>query len=318
MVSVSAPASLRRPNLFIVGAPKSGTTSLYEYLAGHPQVYMSPVKEPMYFAPDVRRGRFPRLEFGVDEARYLELFAAAGDAIRVGEATTRYLASVAAPGLVHEFEPRALIVAMLRNPVEMMYALHNERLSNLNEDIADFAEAMEADDDRRAGKRLPPGSNPLGAVYGDSARYAEQLARWFQIFDRDRVHVIVFDDFVADTAASFRGLLQFLEVDPEYTPESFAPRNVSHRQRRWLRRLLAAPPSQWAKEHVLPAVIGRNAQSRLALRFRQSRLSRRRVPRPPLPPDLRRRLEIEFSPEVSRLSEMLGRDLVSLWFGGRV
>jgi hypothetical protein len=127
--------------------------------------------------------------------------------------------------------------------------------------------------------------------------------------------VIVFEDFVADTAAVFRQLLEFLGVDPGYQPESFAPRNISHRQRRWVRRLLESAPSKWAKSRFLPALIGRDGKARLALRFRQSRLNRRAAPRPPLDRDLRRRLELEFTPDVRRLGEMLDRDLVSLWFG---
>src|SRR4051812_16580249 len=87
-------ARVSRPNLFIVGAPKAATTSLYDYLSGHPEVFMCPTKEPLYFCPDVRSGRnVNRLEHPRDEARYLEMYADAGNAKRLGEATTRYLVS---------------------------------------------------------------------------------------------------------------------------------------------------------------------------------------------------------------------------------
>jgi hypothetical protein len=88
----------RWPNLFIVGAPKCGTTSLYEWLKGHPDIHMSPFKEPCYFARDLaweESGYY--LRHGVDRARYLELFEDAGAATRVGEASTRYLYSRDAP-----------------------------------------------------------------------------------------------------------------------------------------------------------------------------------------------------------------------------
>lgn len=308
--------ALPRPDLFIVGAPKSGTTSLYDYLSGHPDVYMSPVKEPLYFCPDVRSGGHRRrFEYPRDEAAYLALYSEAHEEKRLGEATTRYLVSREAPVLIHEFDPDARIIAILRNPVDMIHALHNERLSQGHETIDDFGLALAADVDRAAGRNLPPGTNALGGVYRESARYAEHLARWLAAFPRNQVHVIVFDDFASDTPREFRGVLEFLGVDPDYQPASFAPRNTSHRQRRAVRRIVDSRPGHWLTHRVLGAAIGPNARARLALRFRQSRLNRRVAARAPLPAPLRHELEQEFRPDVERLGEMLDRDLVSLWFG---
>ena len=130
----------RRPDFFIVGAPKAGTTSLYDWLAGHPQLYMSPVKEPMYFCPDVQGGLRRLYAHPADEQRYLELFADARPAQSAGEASTRYLVSRMAPGLVHDFTPDARAIAMLRNPVDLVHALHNERVSLGAEPILRFRE----------------------------------------------------------------------------------------------------------------------------------------------------------------------------------
>lgn len=305
----------RRPDLFIVGAPKSGTTSLYEYLAGHPQVFMSAVKEPHYFCPDVRVSRRRRLEYGTDEALYLKLFAGAGGASRLGEASTRYLGSLVAPQLVREFQPDARIVVALRNPVEMIHALHNERVSNLNEDIADFEAALAADDDRRAGRRLPPGSNALGAVYRDTARYADQLERWIGSFGRNRIHVIVFDDMAADTPAAFRGLLTFLDVDPGYRPQDFAVHNPRHRQRRRVRAVADSRLGRLLTTGLMPAVLGEDRRARIARRFRRSRVARANVSHDVVRPEVRHSFELELEPQVARLSEILERDLVELWFG---
>lgn len=306
----------RRPDFFIIGAPKSGTTSLYDYLSGHPDVYTSPVKEPFYFSPDVQGGLRRRFSYGTDEAKYLAMFEGAGDRARAGEASTRYLVSHVAPGYIRQFEPRARVIAMLRNPVDFIYALHNERVSQGAEDVADFAAALALDDERRAGRRLPPGSNPLGAVYRDNARYGEQLARWLEVLPAQQVHVIVFDDFARDPATEFRKVLEFLGVDPDYRPATFAVRNPSHRLRGGLvRRLLNSRPAQFVAHGLLPRLIGQNATSRVANRFRHSRIVRRPNPRPPLAEDLRRSLQAELRPDVERLSGLLGRDLVTEWFG---
>jgi hypothetical protein len=306
-------SSARKPDLFIIGAPKSGTTSLYDYLAGHPEVYMCPVKEPLYFCPDVRSGRGTRLEYPHDEAAYLALFDDVRGEKRLGEATTRYLVSHQAAALVNQFQRDAYAIAMLRNPVDMLYALHNERVSQRHERITSFEDALAADEDRSHGRRLPPGTNVLGGVYRESARYAEGLERWFSALGRERVHVIVFDDFARDTATEFRRVLEFLGVDPDYQPETFEAHNSSHRQRLWVRRIVDSGPGNWLTHDVLGRVLGTNGRARLALRFRQSRLNRRPAPRSPLAPLLRERLATELRPEVERLSAVLGRDLVGPW-----
>ncbi|MEA2678109.1 MAG: hypothetical protein QOJ81_2250 [Chloroflexota bacterium] len=304
----------RRPDLFIIGAPKSGTTSLYEYLSGHPQVYMSPRKEPFYFCPDARVGPRPRLEYPADEARYLELFAGAGDALRAGEASTRYLGSIDAPRLVRDFSPDAYIVASLREPVTMLQALHSERVVNGNEDIIDFATALAADEDRRDGRRLPPGANSRGSVYRDVASYADQLERWLDAFPREQVHVIVFDDLASDTAATFRTLLEFLDVDSSYRPPTFAMHNSRYRPRRSIRALTDSRVGRLG-QRALRELIGEPRRAHLAHRFRQSRLARLPIDPKPIAPDVRAALQRDLEPQVTRLNALLGRDLGALWFG---
>jgi hypothetical protein len=307
----------RLPNLFIVGAPKSGTTSLYEYLKGHPQVFMPEVKEPCYFAADLafdKSGGF--LRYPTDEALYYELFAPAGEAKVVGEGSTRYLYSAVAPRLIHEAAPDARIVAMLRNPIDMIHSLHAHKLAAGTEDIADFEQALAAEDERRAGRRLPPLSNPKLATYRDRALFGRQVERWFDVFGRDCVTVIIFEDMVADPAGHFRQLLDFLGIDPTYQPASFAAHNVAHGARSPLaRRLLNSPPAQWLAWRLLPRLVGDVRARELVRRFSQSGLRRRPAQKSAVSPELRQRLEEEFRPDVERLSGLLGRDMAGVWFG---
>lgn len=305
----------RRPNLFIIGAPKSGTTSLYDYLDGHPDVFMSAIKEPIYFAPDMQAGFKHRFTFGDDETEYLALYDNARDERYAGEASTRYLASHSAPKLIHDFDPEARIVAMLRNPVEMIYALHNERVSQLSEDVVDFTEALKLDDERRAGRHLPRGSNPMGSAYRDNAKFGEQIERWFAQFKRENVHIIIFDDFAKDTPGAFRKLLEFLAIDPDYRPAEFAIVNKSHRSRGGAARaLMTSGASHWTRHTLLPRVVGEDRSARMARSLRQSRLNRRPNPRPPLPPELLQTLQQEFTPDVELLSRLIGRDMIAAWF----
>ena len=245
------------------------------------------------------------------------MFADARDEKRLGEASTRYLVSPAAPAYVHEFKPQARIIAMLRNPVDFIYALHNERVSQGEEQVTDFASALALDDERRAGtpatRRAPTRSAPSIAIWPSSA--SNSSAGWTDSEPRGYTRSSS-RTLRMDTAGEFRRVLEFLEVDPEYQPETFEVRNRSHRRRGGLgRKAFDSPPAQWVAHGLIPTLIGKNATSRLARRFRHSRFNRRPNPRPPLPPELRRSLQADFRADVQLFGRCpLERDLETLRF----
>ena len=163
---------------------------------------------------------------------------------------------------------------------------------------------------------LPHGSNAMGAVYRDNARFGEQVQRWVDTFGRDRVLVIIFDDFAADTPGQFRRVLEFLEVDPDYQPAAFAVSNASHKSRGGIvRTLFESRLARWGRRKALPTVMGENNAARLARRVRHSRLNRRPNPRPPMRPELVRELQDEFMDDVAHLGRLVDRDLTQEWFG---
>ena len=142
-----------RPDFFIVGAFKSGSTALYEGLRRHPQIFMPFHKEPLYFGDDLTR-RYGRMT----EADYLRLFRNAQPGQRIGEASTWYLYSTSAAHEIKQFSPDAKIVVVLRNPVDVMYAQHNQLIFNVIEDIPDFAEALGAE--AGPARRQAPAAGP--------------------------------------------------------------------------------------------------------------------------------------------------------------
>ena len=292
-----------RPDFFVVGAFKSGSTALYEQLRRHPQIFMPFHKEPLYFGDDLTR-RYGRM--GLDD--YLRLFRGAQPGQRVGEASTWYLYSTSAAREIKEFAPDAQILVVLRNPVDVMYGQHNQLIFNVIEDIADFEQALAAEDDRRAGRRLPPGPiNVENLFYRHSVRFAEQLERYFDVFGPERVHVMLSDDLRRDGAGVVRGALEFLGVDPSLAA---APptANESRRVRSPLiQRLIFAP------KLLLPmAPFLRRFPLVRALRTRMLEMNSQARPRPPMDPALRRRLLDEFEPEIKRLATLIDRDL-SAW-----
>jgi sulfotransferase family protein len=287
-----------KPNFFIVGAPRCGTTAMYEYLRHHPQVFMPYRKEPVYFGSDLAK-RPPVL----DEAGYLALFEPAGDAIAIGEATVWYLYSQTAPGEIKALAPNARIVIMLRNPIEMIHSLHRHWLWSASEDLADFGEAIAAEPDRAAGRRLPANvEQPIGLRYTWLGKYAPHVQRYLDEFGPERVLVLIYDDLADDGRGIGRQTLSFLGVDPDYDAD-FEVVNQNKRARSpRLQRLSRSKGFLRLASRLPPRLF------HLLWRGLQ-RANIRPEARSPIDPELRRRLAAEFAPDVADLGRLLGRDL---------
>ncbi|HEX3763200.1 MAG TPA: sulfotransferase [Kofleriaceae bacterium] len=273
------------PNFFMVGAPRCATTSMYSYLKQHPDVFLSLLKEPIFFGSDLTRQPLAV----TDEASYRSLFEGAGGARVVGEGSVFYLMSQRAADEIRQFSPSAKILIMLRDPLDMMHSLHALYTRTRNEDLDDFEAAVAAQPDRLHGRRLPPRCYfPEGLQYTAMARYATQVERFVRAFGRERVHVIMFDDLMRDTAGEYRRLLAFLEVADH--PAEFDVGKATERIRPIiLRQMRAASP-----------------EIRRKLKTGDFHAGARGAP---ISPALRARLGAELLPDVERLSHVLDRDL---------
>jgi len=109
------------PNFFLVGTPKAGTTSLYEYLKNIPGIYMSPIKEPNYFSVNTIPENFQTKPIR-DKETYLKLFEKVSNEKIIGEASAHYLSDQDAPSLIHQIVPHANILISLRDPVERVFS----------------------------------------------------------------------------------------------------------------------------------------------------------------------------------------------------
>lgn len=292
------------PDFFLVGHPRSGSGQLNGYLAKHPEVFMAK-KELHFFGSDLGYHAPPRtLE------NYLSFFAGAAGKRRVGEASTWYLFSEKAAEEIHDFCPSARILVLLRNPVDMLHSLHSHFVFRGDEDIADFGEALAAEPDRRAGRRQPPYTIPRrGLWYREIVRYAPQVQRYFERFGRERVLVIINDDFRKDARGVFQRACALLDVSAAVDEDVFAPDKRSENANRtvYSRRLqdfLIHPGNQQVLEGVRGSVPGHRLMLR-ALR----RANIRYVDRAPMNPELRSRLQAELLPEIEALSALLDRDL---------
>jgi len=277
------------------------------YLAVHPDIFMAR-KEMHFFGSDLRFGsQFYRR----DHAAFLAEFEAANGRRRAGESSVWYLFSERAAGEMKAFNPDAQVIIMLRNPVEMIHSLYYQFTFDGNEHLPTFAEAIAAEGDRRAGRRLGRQHYfTQGLVYHDIVRFTRQVERYFNTFGRDRVHVIIYDDFAADPDAVYRRTLEFLGV--AHVPIQNGARVINgnkHVKNPVLRTILNDPAVRrsllairpWLPQHVFKALGKVDARLR--------KLNTVPAARQALDPGLRRRLDEEFAPEVERLSALLGRDL---------
>jgi hypothetical protein len=304
-----------QPNFFVAGTPKAGTTSLYNYLAQHPSIFMSPIKEPCFFAPEVidftpeSREAYEsdrealrdyldgdtaaRRSHGIviDWNDYLKLFKRADRETAIGEVSGNYLASAGAAGAIRKRIPAARIVIMLRDPVDRLYSQYASALASGYTSTAFVRWALgQAELESR---RQPP----FGPVW--TGFYGKHLRRWFDAFPREQISVHFHDDYARDSTATLRTLFDFLGV------EASAP--IDTRQRHNVSRV-----PRFSRLHRLP---GRNARRRVAalLPERWRDRARRRYLKPAggVSADERRRIVEIYQEDIMDLARLLGRDLSS-------
>lgn len=297
---------MSKPNLFIVGAPKCGTSSLYEYLKQHPQILMSTRKEPHYFGSDLRRQHLNSYRTIRTEADYLALFQDAAEDV-IGEASTSYFYSLKAAAEIKAFNPDSKIVIMLREPVEMMYSLYYQLYQGGVEDASSFDLALVAEEARQQGKNIPKLAHIVDNLrYRYIAHYSQHIQRYFNEFGREHVMVIIFDDFRADTHAVLMQLFDFLGVDKDIKINLSIANPNSYARNKLLRNFLVNPPEivLTLGKRILP--IARPIYQQLV------RSNTKIASRPPMDATLQEKLQREFYPEIEELSQLLNRDL-SAW-----
>ena len=197
---------MKKPNFFIIGAPKCGTTSLVTWLSEHPNIYVPPIKEPHFFNTDGLVGTKSLSE-------YERLFKEAGSKhIAVGEASTRYLFSKVAMPNILKYNPDAKFIVCLRNPIEMAQAQHSELLCQGRETVEDFEKAWHIQKEREQGKHIPliTRSTPALFQYGAYCCLGEQLSRALSYVPTNQLMTIVLDDMKTQPRRVYLKVLSFL------------------------------------------------------------------------------------------------------------
>jgi hypothetical protein len=302
---------MKRPNFFISGAPRCGTTALYQYLSEHARIFMSPVKETNYFATD-----FPHMQkvafHSVDD--YHKLFENAGARhVAVGEASPFYLFSKVAFENMRAYDRNAKVILSLRNPVDFIQSYHQLNLSLLREDVSNLAKAWDLYETRKRGEHIPKSARQAELIlYQEVGQFGRHVERLFSIFPREQVKIYLFDDLAADPRAVYENILAFIGV-PSDGRTDFPQVNAGFEPRSLLVARLFHPPQFIYKPFMkFIGLFGPNFTKNVFLFYdRLERMNTSRSKREKLDPALRARMLEHFRPDIEKLSGLIGRDLSS-------
>ena len=308
--------------IFIVGAPRSGTTTLSRMIEAHPQILFPFVKEPHFFSQfDFR---------GLDEAElreriqtdYLEhYFGDATPGRNIGaDGSVSYLYAPEQLEPVLKLWPESRFVVGVRDPLTLLPSLHRRLLWTGDENIRRFEDAWTAIPDRAAGRRIPwSAMDPRFLRYDQAARLGTYVERLFNAVGRERCMVSVFDDLVADPDAQYRRLIAFAGLRPQPVPAIRAERESMGVRSLFIQKLLKRPPrpllrylasrqfrNRFDKTDDQP---GKNPPDRISLRRRIIEWNKVDEPKRPVPLPVQREIQASFQDEVDKLGALIGRDL---------
>lgn len=290
----------RLPDFVIIGAARCGTTSLYAYLRQHPEVFMSTEKETDFFSlGDLPADEVPALA-AAWRARtrdeYERFFRGADGARAVGEASPTYLFYPRSAERMRQAIPGAKVICILRDPVERAYSHFALARKMGFETVEDFEAAVALEDERWESDRS------MRFTYTRASQYHDGLLEFLQRFPRERILVLLFEDFAADPAGTMRTIHEFIGVDPAFAADVAVRHNRSMLPRSGLVREAFGRPFRVRR------FLQRNLPPRLVTRL--GNLIMR--PPPGIAPAIRARLLPRFIDDVRRLEALLDRDL-SAW-----
>jgi hypothetical protein len=293
------------PNFLIIGAAKSGTSALFRYLRQHPDIYMSPVKEPYYFAfmgnqPDTRGPGDVVNDSIIHYDDYVALFDGVTTEAAIGEASPSYMYIPETAERIRDQLPDAKLIAILRQPADRAFSAFMHVVRDERETIIDFRKALAAEP-----QRIADNWGPIWH-YKRAGYYYGQLARYFDLFPREQIGVFLYDDFNRDAVGTVQAVFRFLGVDAEFVPDVSVKPNVSglpkNKTMKQVQTTLFNRPNpvRWLSRRVF------NEELRWKV---TDTLRNQNLTRPKLDPDLRRELTLQFRDDILQTQTLIDRDL---------
>lgn len=294
------------PNFFIIGAAKAGTTSLYANLRLHPQIYLSPVKEPRFYLPEEQKRKLFQEGHEIAQSReqYLALFKDA-DQSCIGEASPQYMSFDATPSLIHADIPRAKIISILRQPAERAYSSYSY-MRVIQQESLPFDEVLRQ-------IKAEPLTGALWKKYMRAGFYYQRLRPWFETFDRSQIRVYLYDDLKTDPKGMLCDICRFLEVDESLLPNKLVVLNVTGVPKNTfplnvIRSIRSHPAARPLIQAVKFAAELFNAKEKLKYAY-DSSLNTNLVKPDPIKPEQKRLLTEYFQSDIMELEGLIQKDL---------
>jgi len=288
-----------KPNFFIVGQTRSGTTTLYHHLKQHPDVFI--VHTGSGFTLQFF-GMFPTVK---TEEEYLKIYSNVKNEKAIGEKNTDTLIDPKSAKQIHQYYPDAKIIINLRNPIDVMLSVHNLMVNAAAvEKITDFEEALAAEETRTMEELKNPGTHDPFLFYRKTARYVDQVQKYVDVFGLENIHIQIFDDFKKDPLIEFQKICRFLKIDDTFIPvmEHYNKRRIS-------------------RSKTLQSLVNKTGRTRFRKIVRKvpkiqnayNLINRPYVNKDQISEGVKMKLKKELKPEIEELSKLIGRDL-TFWY----
>lgn len=299
---------LTLPNFLIIGAAKSGTSSLYWYLKEHPQIFMSPVKEPHFFSftSESKKTKGPGDPIPVaitNFEKYLQLFDKVDKEKAIGEASTSYLYRPEAAMRIFELIPNVKLIAILRNPAERAFSAYMHVVRDQRETAKNFKEALSFEKDRIAANWDPIWH------FTNVGFYFNQVSRYYQYFKPNQIKIFLYDELVINRQKLLIEIFNFLNVNPNFLPVNLDIFNVSGQQKNKLiysvtETIFQEPnPFRWLSRQIIPE----NLRWKVTNWIRANNLKKQEIP-----PEIRNELIDLYREDNIKLESLINKDL-SQW-----
>jgi len=304
---------MKKPNLFVVGEQKAGTTALHELLKQHPGIFMSDLKEPGFFCKDFHKEsdkfHHKRLFFEYrSEEKYLSLFIKNRDEKIVGESSSVYLCSRVAAKEIFNFNPHAKIIIMLREPTDFLHSLHSQYVKERTELVGNFYEAIYLGEDRKKGKHVPETAKaPSLLHYDERAKYSENIERFYNYFPRSQTKIILFEEFKTNNEDIFDEVLAFLNVSRDFRPNYKISNPYRTVKFETPYRAIHNPRLKKIVMQMLPLSVQLEIKKMLDLIFLKASRNKE------MESDFRTALKRQFRSEVEKTGRLINRDLIGFW-----
>ena len=294
---------MKMPNFFIIGSAKAGTSSLYHYLKQHPQIYMSPVKEPRFFAfegeepvfcgPSTNHDR----KFAVNTLEeYRQLFEGVTDEIAIGEASPVYMHIPKAAQRIKQYVPEAKIIAILRHPAERAFSAFSHLVREGYETLS-FEEALQQERERIERQWIPL------FYYEELGFYHRQLQHYFELFEREQIRIYLYEELAANSSQVVGDIYEFLGVDSNFEPNLSQRKNVS-----------GIPKSRFlydlfTKDNAIKSVFKPLLSNQIRRKFYNIVTTKTLKPKPKLATATKSNLIQIYREDILRLQDLIDRDL---------